>query len=169
MREAWRPIEVDGTYSVSNFGRVRSERGRGAGTILVGSLNKSGYRQVALYFNGQYTHRRVAVLVTRAFLGPCPPGLEINHKDESGDKTDDRLSNLEYTTKSKNCLHRSRVLGKVRGEGHGRAKLTEQDVREIRRRYATGKETQQAIADDFNVGQARVSHVVLRKHWAHVE
>jgi hypothetical protein len=46
-----------------------------------------------------FVHRIVAA----AFIGPCPDGLEINHKN--GIKLDNRAENLEYTTRSANMKH----------------------------------------------------------------
>lgn len=45
------------------------------------------------------------------------------------------------------------------GEGHGNAKVTDDQVAEIRRRYAAG-DTQTVIAADFPVTQAQVSNIV---------
>lgn len=55
------------------------------------------------------------------------------------------------------------------GEDRPTAKLTEDDVREIRRRYATGEETQAEIAEDYPIGRPTVSDIVRRRRWAHVE
>ncbi len=54
-----------------------------------------------------------------------------------------------------------------RGEKHYRTKLTETDIREVRCRAKTG-ETQQALADDFDISQTAVSKIVRRMRWDHV-
>ncbi|WP_460941414.1 hypothetical protein [Sediminivirga luteola] len=56
----------------------------------------------------------------------------------------------------------------VQGENNSAAKLTAQQVSEIRRRYATGGVTQVALAEQFGVDQAHISSIVRRKAWAHV-
>lgn len=57
-----------------------------------------------------YAHRLVWVHNN----GPIPKGVEVNHKD--GDKTNNRLDNLELVTHAKNIEHSYRVLGgKPRG------------------------------------------------------
>lgn len=50
---------------------------------------------------------------------------------------------------------------------NARAKFTDADVREIRRRYAEG-ELQVAISRRFGVSQPTISALILRKTWAHV-
>lgn len=49
----------------------------------------------------------------------------------------------------------------------GRAKLTEQNVREIRRRYASG-ETCEALAAVYHVGYTAVQKIIRRATWKHV-
>lgn len=51
-----------------------------------------------------------------------------------------------------------------RGADNPQAKLTESDVRDIRRRYATG-ESQQSLAQRFGVNAANISMIVNRKTW----
>ncbi|HWI05050.1 MAG TPA: HNH endonuclease [Acidimicrobiales bacterium] len=51
-----------------------------------------------------------------------------------------------------------------RGERHGMAKLTADDVREIRRRVAAG-EMQKSLVPIFGVSGGTISRVVLRKDW----
>jgi hypothetical protein len=53
------------------------------------------------------------------------------------------------------------------GESNGRSKLTENDVREIRRRWPD--ETQQDLADEFGLKQASVSQIVRRENWDHID
>jgi predicted DNA-binding ArsR family transcriptional regulator len=57
---------------------------------------------------------------------------------------------------------------RARGSRHGAAKLTERDVREIRRRYAKGRETFAALADAFNVSPQTIGGIVHRRSWQHV-
>lgn len=63
----------------------------------------------------------------------------------------------------------ARRKGRIRrGEGIPWAKLTEADVREIRRRKEAG-ETQTAIAKAFGVRQSSVSDIVRGHTWAHLK
>lgn len=55
----------------------------------------------------------------------------------------------------------------TKGSAHAGAKLTEEQVEEIRLRYAAG-EYQSALAESFNVSQSVISNVVNGKRWAHV-
>jgi hypothetical protein len=55
----------------------------------------------------------------------------------------------------------------MRGEAHPFAKLTESDVREIRRRYSVGNVTQEALAIEFGVRS--VWHILKGKSWEHVK
>ena len=57
---------------------------------------------------------------------------------------------------------------RARGSRHGAAKLTERDVREIRRRYGKGRETFAALATAFNVSPQTIGGIVHRRSWQHV-
>lgn len=57
----------------------------------------------------------------------------------------------------------------ARGEGSGMAKLTDEAVREIRRRYATGRITQEELGAEFGVNQTKISDVVNRRTWKHID
>lgn len=56
----------------------------------------------------------------------------------------------------------------ARGIRCPQAKLTDEAVREIRRRYFSG-ESQRPIARSFGIGQDVVSRIVNRRQWKHVE
>jgi DNA-binding transcriptional regulator LsrR (DeoR family) len=49
-----------------------------------------------------------------------------------------------------------------------RAKLTEDDVLEIRRLYAVGDCTQGELAERFDVAQATIHRVVRRRNWRNI-
>jgi len=107
MIEEWRPIKgYEYRYAVSNLGRVKRIDN---GLILKPWPNPQGYVVVGLYhdWRGKRTAKPVGHLVTQAFLGDIPEGLCRNHKD--GNKTNNRLDNLEYVTYSENSRHAIRT------------------------------------------------------------
>lgn len=56
----------------------------------------------------------------------------------------------------------------LRGSSNGAAKLTDDDVRNIRKLAADGVK-QHEIAKRFNVAQGHISAIVTRSKWAHIE
>lgn len=54
----------------------------------------------------------------------------------------------------------------LRGERHGMATLTAEQVEEIRARYRAGGITQAALGREYGISQAHVSKIVLRQNWA---
>jgi hypothetical protein len=124
-----------------------------------------GYPRVSI----DRTHCLVHVLVLEAFVGLCPPGMECRHLD--GNKTNCRLSNLAWGTRQENMADRTRLNehgNKSRpGEIHGRAKLTEDNVRMIRKLHR--HRTYRALATQFHVSMVTIKGVVTGKTWKHLE
>jgi hypothetical protein len=89
---------------VSDKGRVRSLKRRTAdgSSIYLNAVNHDthGYASVDLWRDSKATRKRVHILVAAAFLGPCPPDLEVRHLD--GDRTNPALANLAYGTRGDN-------------------------------------------------------------------
>jgi hypothetical protein len=54
-----------------------------------------------------------------------------------------------------------------KGSTHGHAKLTEEQIREIRELYPTI--SQGKLSDLYGIGQSTISAIILRKSWRHVE
>lgn len=92
MTEIWKDIDEPG-YQVSNLGQVMGPKG-----LRKLSPDSEGYLSVTLRQRG----RRVHKLVAEAFLGPCPEGLQVRHKD--GNHLNPALENLEYGTPTANRL-----------------------------------------------------------------
>lgn len=59
-------------------------------------------------------------------------------------------------------------MGAPPGERHGRAKLTEEKVREIRRRYAAGGVSYLDLANEYDLSNGTISAVISRRTWRHV-
>ncbi len=177
--EVWKPVVgFEGVYEVSSFGRIRSLRrtirhGRTKapsirnGVMLCFGKQSSGH----LFFQlprpgGAFQTTRVHRVVAAAFLGPCPPGLQVNHID--GNPANNRIENLEYCTHAENMRHARDVLRAWPvGELHYNAKLTEDGVRKIRTMRASGM-TFQAIADTMGIGRKTASRACYGECWGHV-
>ena len=104
--EIWKDIkEFEGLYQVSNLGNIKSLNYRGTKTEKLLKLvpNKIGYINVQLCKNGKpkpyYVHR----LVATHFINNEENKNEVNHINMI--KTDNRVKNLEWCTKSENIIH----------------------------------------------------------------
>lgn len=179
--EVWRPcIEWEGTYEVSNLGRVRSvDRIIKHGSvgfvcrkqqIRRQSLTKDGYPTIHLSktLDGRRIEKSVKVhrLVAFAFLGsPAGSALQVNHKD--GVKTNNTPSNLEWVTHSGNAKHAfaTGLMKTMRGEKHPSSNLTANEVLAIR----ADTRPQRAIAATYGVTQGIVCAIKQRRNWAHVQ
>jgi len=163
--EEWRYVHgYKGWYDISSFGRVMRVK-KVTSTFNGKILNpggSTGYKNVSLYKNGKRKYALVHRLVMQSFVGQCPEGNVVNHKD--GNKTNNKLDNLEYITPSENVLHAFAIgLRNNRGESQYLSKLTEDDVCEIRERL--DKETQKSIADSFNVNKSTIGNIARGKTW----
>jgi hypothetical protein len=105
--EVWRPVVgYEGVYEVSDRGNVRRIKPGIAtrpGKVLKPFPHSEGYLRVSLSVNCKAVNKYIHVLVAEAFYGPCPEGMEVNHKNT--EKTDNQLSNLEFMTHGENTLH----------------------------------------------------------------
>jgi hypothetical protein len=118
----------NGRYAATIDGRIYSVSSR---RFLTPATQSRGYLTVALYDGSSPKKPRsflVHRLIASAFLGASD--LQINHKN--GIKSDNRLENLEYVTQSGNIQHAIETLGQFAGERHGRAKLSNQQIEDIR-------------------------------------
>lgn len=91
--------------------------------------------------------------------GPIPPGMEVCHRcDNPPCVRPDHLFLGTGQANSDDKMAKGRDR-KALGAANGRAKLTADQVAEIRRRVAAG-ETQTSVARDFGVNSAHVSRLV---------
>lgn len=107
--ERWRPVVgFEGSYEVSDYGRVRSlprraSNGRRLGArILKSQATSYGYLCVFLYRDNGPEFRKVHTLVLEAFVGPAPAGQICRHLD--GNPANPSLMNLKWGTHSENNL-----------------------------------------------------------------
>ena len=163
-REVWLDIPgFEGWYEASNLGRIRRVS---TGRILRQSPCGGDYLGVTLSVGNIQTNVRTNVAVLSAFCGPAPfPGAEAAHND--GDQQNNRLTNLRWATKLENQADVDRHGHRCRGEQVFGAKLTEADVRSIRRRTGAG-ELNPTIAEDFGVSISTIHLIRHKRIWKHV-
>ena len=75
------------------------------------------------------------------------------------------LSTQKENAKDASDKGRMHPIGGVRGERNNKARLTKQQVLEIRAACAAG-EFQRVVAARYDIGQTTVSHIVHRESWA---
>jgi len=133
---------------------------------------------VSLYRDGRQITKALHRLIAEAFLVEDPERRHVNHIN--GNRRDNRAANLEWCTVSENVAHAART-GLMssglrngaytkpervrRGALNGRAKLTDEQVREIR--LATGKHRD--IAFWYGVSHPVVGGIKRGQKWRHVQ
>ncbi len=163
--EEWRHApDCFDKYEISSHGRFRVKK---TGLVCRTYDNGHGYLTVQPYSTEKKRnfHRYVHRLVAITFIGRNEEKLEVNHRD--GNKANNRVDNLEWMTPLENNNHAHKVL-KVRhicGPYTRTAKLTKDQVSQIRSTYETGELNQTQIAQIYNVDPSTISVLVRNKTW----
>ena len=104
--EKWK--DVDGyNYKVSSYGRIKHKSGN---IYLNDRLTTGGYNRVSLHKDGIQKNYLVHRLVANAFLINNGNKPQVNHID--GNKLNNNIENLEWSTASENQIHRCYILKK---------------------------------------------------------
>ncbi len=109
----WKSVKgYNGHYEVSSSGEVRSVdkyvSNNGGVQKRQGNLRKPktqslGYLQVDLYRNGRGKKKYIRRLVAESFIPNTSNHPDVNHID--GDKSNNDVSNLEWTSRKENHAH----------------------------------------------------------------
>lgn len=138
-------------------GVIYGTKGEPVGAVCADGYVRLGGRRGAICL---YAHR----LIWEAVNGPIPAKLEINHVN--GLKADNRIANLQLVTRAEN-IHHAIEIGLTRiGERHPFAKLTAEQVGEIRR--TAGKISNAEWARRLGVDRTTIRYAREGKSWRHV-
>lgn len=155
--ETWKLVTEAPAYEVSTAGNVRRISN---GRILTPVPSNSGYLRVCLRVNNANIHRSIHRLVAKAFLGPS--ALEVNHKN--GNKFDNAVANLEYTTRKLNAEHAATNGAYKTGSAVITAKLHESDIPRIWTLRDAGY-TYKQIGDTFGVTIGCIAFILNGQSW----
>ena len=102
VEEIWKICSDFDMYEVSNLGQVRNKN---TGRILR-QATQGGYKCVGLMLNDERKHCIVHRLVAKEFIENPENKPQVNHIDKN--KSNNIVSNLEWTTAKENNVHRSK-------------------------------------------------------------
>lgn len=148
-RHGQRTFRETGDVSAFNLSRFVVDE---AGCHVWSGALSSGYAIVGTNRRGNF---RAARLVYVRDRGPIPPGMQIDHLCRN--RACINSAHLELVTNAENTR---------RG---AKAKLTADDVREIRRRVAAGGCTYRQLAREFGVRSPTISNIANGKRWKEVK
>ena len=133
--------------------------GFGYGTLCVGShLDNSLQRIPAHRFSWQLHY------------GPIPEGREVCHNCPTGDNPSCVNPAHLFLDSHKGNMLDAQAKGRMpRGERNGQAKLSEEDVMEIRRLRLEERVRVGVLAERFQVNRHTIYKIVTGKRWKHVK
>ncbi len=156
-KEIWKEIKGYEKHRVSSLGNIDN---------LSVWFSRDGYPKVSFYVKKKspkkiFVHR----LVAEQFI-PNPENKPfINHIN--GIKTDNRVENLEWCTRSENDLHAYKIgLKNATGEKNGFAKLSQRQVLEIR--AFDGAYSRKELSGLYGISLQHLSGIINRKFWKHI-
>ncbi len=158
-------LDYEGRYYVSNLGNIKSspKEHRRKEIELKKIPLKLGYLTVDLCKNKKTKKFLVHRLVALAFLPNSENKPQVNHIN--GIKTDNRVENLEWVTRSENQKHAIDIgLRSTKGEKNSQSKLNEKSVLKILHDKRPYKE----ISKEYNISIYTVSDIKRGYSWTHV-
>lgn len=139
------------------------------GQLLAPFPNKrGGYLSVSVGRRDKKRVISVHIIVCESWHGLRPhPRLEVAHGN--GVNTDNRPENLRWATRLENAHDMIKHGTVLRGERHPHARLTAENVEEIRADYSTGTVSQRELGSRYGVTMSLIGQVVRGQIWTHIE
>lgn len=160
-KEIWAFYLKSNFYVISNMGRIKNIV---TGKILKQTITSQNYRSCRITLsNGDKVTKGVHRFVAETFIPIKNKHLyEVNHID--GDKTNNKLNNLEWVTRKENLQHArdNNLFKKQYGEKNGNCNYSDEIVKKIvdfKNKGLTCKE----ISVKMNLKLRTVYHLLNRR------
>lgn len=172
-QEIWKDLENFPGYQVSTLGNVKSinrfRKTKGnhlakvKGKNLTIRKNKRGYLECRIKNIDKVIHR----LVAQTFLSNVENKPQVNHID--GNKTNNKLYNLEWVTNSENQRHAIKLGLKpsVKEENNPNTHLTNEIVSNIKELYNNGKSIAN-LSVTFKINIEIIRSIIYGNSWKNI-
>ena len=170
MEEIFRKFYIEGYryIEVNNLGTVVKNK---KGVPLLFRQDSDGYYFIRVHWGGKKKptsrtyQRRVHRLVAETFIDNPNNYKEVNHID--GNKHNNSVKNLEWCTRSHNVKHAydNNLKHGSCDEDNGRAKLTSEQVKQIREIYNGKNVSIYRLAKDYNMSWSMIKLIITNKNW----
>ena len=176
VEEIWKPLIYkcvkQGMYEASNYGKIRNKN---TNHELIPVKSEKGYMIVCLRCSDEKSR---SIKIHRIIASMFVPGQtkvfnEVNHKD--GNKENNTMWNLEWTTRSANIRHGfdNGLIPCLRGNLNGMTKYDEETVKIVCESLVSFKGS---IADtidylqfiDIPADKNLVCDIKYKKRWKHI-
>lgn len=154
--EVWAFWPRDPRYEVSSAGRVRRfPEGRIRKPVQI----TNGYLTFGTVFHGKHYTHYIHRAVAETFFGQILEGMHVCHQD--GDPTNNHVTNLRVDSVKGN--HSDKIKHGTRNWGarNGQARLTPEDVIQIRQSAAT----EEVLASEFGVTRTTIGRIRRGEAW----
>lgn len=171
----WRACARYPAYEISECGDIRRRvagYNRPVGYRLKGFVDLDGYLRYAFRDEGHKVSVPAYRLVAEAFIGPAPsPKHEAAHKN--GSRVSCYFGDLRWCLSVENKADMVVHGTKMQGEKNFRAKITEEDVHDIRREYRRVKTNRikgglAALDAKYGLNRGTMIHIAQGVSWRHV-
>jgi len=170
VNEEWKEIiGYEGLYLISNLGRCKSlginKSNRWKTERLLKPSKNCEYYSYVLYKNQKAKYYLIHRLLALHFIPNIQNKPEVNHIN--GIKSDNRIENLEWVTRSENNKHGFDIgLHKSpKGENHYLASLSNTQASEIRKKYIPFVYSQNMLAREYNTDQSIIWNIIHNKSY----
>lgn len=119
----------------------------------------------------EYNRNKVVSEKTKNKLSQTLKQLYIDNPERKRKPTEEQKEHLRKINTGKKYSEETKFKHSIhsRGNGNGCAKISEDDVREIRRLFESGEKSKKLIAEQFNMDYSTIAKIIARKLWKHVE
>jgi len=133
--------------------------------IWNGGRNAYGYGVIRKVVDGKLIRLMAHRFSYESFVGELGSLFALHRCDNPPCVRPDHLF---AGTQAENVADKVAKQRHNRGETHGHHRLTEDQVRTIRERYAAGGISQASLAREYGITQTSVGSLIRREHWKHV-